>query len=575
MTRRSQPSADSSPASFYTSKEEDSERHTKSTSASTPSKTQPCPYRAARELPHELKEHCQIFLEEQLYTCAINLLNSILGSGVSRASPGGKPVPIPPPSHLALLSTLAVHPLHTTRVDKPDHLDVSSLALGYLRNVLAIVGPLHADFRTAFQFRSLPRWNRRAARHTGRGSDSEMSDGDSDGSHDYLRGKIANEGGVWAKGQDFWSTVGWAFHCCSLMPHRWRYWKAWLEFMLDVLEADWAERERRDQEDYETNGRVGEEPTIWRAESMMVMYMKQEDGRHSGDKAIIKALFAYNGSVSSSSFREVFEKEHKGPSKRGRKRKREAVLDLANDQFGDYFDEDESISSGVSEPPTPQKQRTRTDSSGVSAGMVESMPLRLRLFKLLSAVTHALSSRRERRGQREQPELSRLYEDFAAGIKVLPLDIFALFVSQRSNPLLPSTHVTLTKVLFHQLLPSSHKNPHKVDPEGESTGGLTMAMLEHCYSCHPANTISLEDNAKLSLVVESAIQLLWRFDAVEYTKSFAAAVETGIEARAKKAQKKRTGRTKADASDSHALNVLNASAERIRVLLGVLKASAD
>jgi hypothetical protein len=67
MTRRSQPSADSSPASFYTSKEEGSERNTKSTTASTtPPKTQPCPYRAARELPHELKEHCQIFLEEQL-----------------------------------------------------------------------------------------------------------------------------------------------------------------------------------------------------------------------------------------------------------------------------------------------------------------------------------------------------------------------------------------------------------------------------------------------------------------------------------------------------------------------------
>ncbi|TFB04787.1 hypothetical protein CCMA1212_002927 [Trichoderma ghanense] len=499
----------------------------------------------------------------------------ILGSGVSRASPGGKPVPIPPPSHLALLSTLAVHPLHTTRVDKPEHLDVSSLALGYLRNVLAVVGPLHADFRTAFQFRSVPRWHRRAARHTGRGSDSEMSDGDSDGSQDFLRGKIANEDSVWAKGQDFWSIVGWAFHCCSLMPHRWRYWKAWLEFMLDVLEADWAERERRDQEDYEANGRAGDEPTIWRAGSMMVMYMKQEDGRHSGDKAIIKALFAYNGSVSSSSFREIFDKEHKGPSKRGRKRKREAVLDLANNQFGDYFDEDESISSGVSEPPTPQKQRTRTDSSGVSAGMVESVHLRLRLFKLLSAATHALSSQRERRGRREQPELDKLYEDFAAGIKVLPLDIFALFVSQRSNPLLPETHVTLTKELFRQLLPSSYKDPYKVDPEREAEGSLTMPMLEHCYSCHPANTISLEDNAKLSLVVESAIQLLWRFDYVEYTKSFAAAVETGIEARAKKAQITRTGRTRADASDSHALNVLNASAERIRVLLEVLKASAD
>lgn len=501
-----------------------------------------------------------------LDTCAINLLNSILGSGVSRKSPSGKPVSVPPPSHLALLGTIAVHPLHTTRADKPEHLDVSSLALGYLRNVLALVGPLHADFRTAFQFRSMPRWNRRRAGRTGHGSDSDMSDGDSEGGHNFLRGKIANEGGVWVKGQDFWSTVGWAFQCCSLMPHRWRYWKAWLEFMLDVLDADWAERERRDQEDYETNGRVGDEPTMWRAESMTVMYMDQKDGRQSGRKAIIRALFAYNGSVSSPSFQEIFDREHKGPRQQGKKRKREAVLDLANDQFGDYFDEDESISSGVSEPPTPQKQRTKTNSSGISAGMIESIHLRLRLFKLLSAATYTL---------RSESELEDLYQSFADGIRPLPLDIFALFVSQRPNPLLLSTHITLTKQFFDFFLPYSSKNPRKVDPEGAAIGSLTMPMLEQCYVCYPANTIDLEVNAKLSLVVESAIQLLWICDMVEYTDSFDAAVEKGIEEREKKAQKKRTGRTKVDVGDSHALNVMNASAERIRILLKALRVSAD
>ncbi|KAM0253569.1 hypothetical protein ACHAQJ_007241 [Trichoderma viride] len=564
MTRRSQPSTDSSPTSFYTGKEGDSEHTSKSTTASTPTTGQPCLYRTARELPHELKEHCQIFLEEQLYTCAINLLNSILGSGVSRTCPSGKPVFVPPPSHLALLSTIAVHPLHTTRADKPEHLDVSSLALAYLRNVLVVVGPLHADFRTAFQFRSMPRWNRRGG-HTGHGSDSEMSDGDSEGGHDLLRGRIANEGSVWVKGQDFWSTVGWAFHCCTLMPHRWRYWKAWLEFMLDVLDADWAERGRRDQEDYEIKGRVGDEPTMWRDESMVVMYMDQKNGRHSGPKAIMKALFAYNGSVSSSSFQEIFDKEHKGPRQQGKKRKREAVLDLANDKFGDYFDEEESISSGVSEPPTPQKHRTKSDSSGVGAGMVESVDLRLRLFRLLSAVTVVLRSR---------TEVDRLYEDFSAGVRLLPLDVFALFVSQRENPLLPEAQVTLAKELFHSLLPSSYKDPRKVDRENDLMGSLTMPMLEQCYVCYPANTIGLEDNAKLSLVVESAIQLLWNYDMIEYTDSFAAAAEKGIEARVKKAQKKRTGRTKADAGDSHASNVMDASAERIRVLLKVLSASA-
>jgi hypothetical protein len=60
---------------------------------------------------------------------------------------------------------------------------------------------------------------------------------------------------------------------------------------------------------------------------------------------------------------------------------------------------------------------------------------------------------------------------------------------------------------------------------------------------------------------------------IEYTNSFAAAVNKGIEARVKKAQRKRTGRTKVDASDSHASIVMEASADRIRVLLEILSAS--
>lgn len=36
------------------------------TTASSPLHPHPCPYRDARQLPRELKQHCQIFLEEQL-----------------------------------------------------------------------------------------------------------------------------------------------------------------------------------------------------------------------------------------------------------------------------------------------------------------------------------------------------------------------------------------------------------------------------------------------------------------------------------------------------------------------------
>lgn len=56
-------SSNSSPASFYTANASSGDI---STSASSPVHGRPSPYRATRQLPIELKQHCQILLEEQL-----------------------------------------------------------------------------------------------------------------------------------------------------------------------------------------------------------------------------------------------------------------------------------------------------------------------------------------------------------------------------------------------------------------------------------------------------------------------------------------------------------------------------
>lgn len=443
-----------------------------------------------------------------------------------------------------------------------EYLDVSTQALRYLRNLLAIVGPINADLRTAFRFQEFSRGGRRWT-HRGRGNDSDLSDEDMSGDEDRLRGRIANESGVWGRGQDFWSTIGWAFNCSMLHPHRWRYWKAWLEYMLDVLEADWNERDRRDQEASQTGGKANEVPRTSRQESMIIAYMERCNGRQNDFKGMIKALLADGSEISSSAYREVFDKEPRGPKTQSRKRKREQVLDLENDKFGDYFD-DESMSSGISEPPTPQKPKDtrKFGSAGAyTVGLVESIELRLRLFKLLSLVTWAMFKR---------SELDQLYDEFAVGIKLLPLRMFSLFVTQRPNILLMETHVTLTKELFHLLLPSSYKNPAKVDPEADAQGALTSLMLEQCYICYPANTVAMDDNAKLSLVVENAIQVLLAYGILEYSDSFLAAAERGITAREIKAKKRRTGKVKGDAGDAMAQEVLAHSAERIRILLKAL-----
>lgn len=503
--------------------------------------------------------------------CAINLLNSTLAAGTARRVESRGPVPVPPPSQLALLNTLLVHPRHTTRVDKPDHLDVASLALDYLRSLLEVAGPVNADMRTAFRFTCVPRASRRARLGVGDGGDDDnggATDPESDGDGDRLRGSAANESSLWTRGQNFWSTVGWAFNCSVLHPQRWRYWRPWLDFMLDVLEADWDERQRTDLESYEASGGEGEQPVTSRQDSLIFAYMNQASGRQGGLKGIIKALVADGGPLSSSFFPEVFDKELRGSRRVPKKRKRDMVLDLDNDKFGDYFD-DGSFSSDLSPPPTPQKpcdagRGGRPDRTfGASgAGLAESCILRLRLFRLLSAATVAL---------RRPAELARLYEHFTSSVKLLPLPTFSIFISQRANRMLPETHITIIKELFHLLLPSSYQSPRKVDPVADARGDLTAPMLEHCYVAYPANTVGFEDNAKLSLVVESSIRLLWACGMLDYTDGLARAVEVGIAAREAKAKKCRPGKGRTTDDDRFAQELLHSSATRIRIWLDVLK----
>lgn len=358
-------------------------------------------------------------------------------------------------------------------------------------------------------------------------------------------------------------------NCSVLYPKRWEYWHPWLEFMCDVLEADWDERERIDREAFESGDQDEVEPISARQESIMTMYMDPKNGQQGFHKTIIKALLADGGRLSSTAFPEVFDKEPRGRKKESNKRKRDS-LDLENDKFGDYLDED-AISSGASEPPTPQKSRHRkkTQPYGVSSpGMVDSIPIRLRLFKLLSLGTYTL---------RPLAELQDLYDDFAAALKLVPLSVFSLIVSQRANPLIPETHVTLLKELFYLLLPGSYKDPGKVDPDGEANGSLTMPMMEECFALHPANTVAPDDNARLSLVVESALQLLWTADMLDGdVTGLIRAVEKGIQAREAKVKKKRTSKAKpVDPEDAYALEILTNSSLRIQELLELIETCGD
>lgn len=275
---------------------------------------------------------------------------------------------------MAVLATLAIHPKHTSKLADSAAHDVSSLAMSYLRTVLATVGPVNANLRDAFLFRGEAGRRRQSAESSGlNGMESD---------EDHVRGKTANKGSVWARGQDFWKVLGWAFNCSAHHPHRWRWWKPWLEYMVDVLEADYEERKRLDVE------REGsQEPCEYQLlqESLLVSYIMPKNSRVSPVKPIISALFADGSTSSQAIFKEVFARENKVASKSSKKRKRDRV-DLENDKFGDY---DDDSSTGGSEPPTPEHLRVLTmDVKNETAlwtgtSLLETIPLRQRLFALV------------------------------------------------------------------------------------------------------------------------------------------------------------------------------------------------
>ncbi|KAH8176016.1 major facilitator superfamily transporter [Sarocladium implicatum] len=537
----------SSPASFYTA---NASIGGISTSASSPVQGRPSPYRRTRQLPLELKQHCQILLEEQLYVPAINLLNSALCAGTSNHRANSRPVAVPPPSHIALLSTLAIHPSYTTRAEKPELCTIANLSLAYLQSLLETAGPLNADFSKAFQVNTLSRYTR-AGGYGGTESNSDVSDAESDRDDDRLRGKMSHDSSVWNRSRDFWALVGWAFRCSTLHPHRWQYWKRWLSFVLDVLEKDWEERLRIDLESHELSGDSGEAPAVSRQDSMIAKYMGNLSGE-SGCRTLVRSLLV-SGDRSAATYPEIFDREPRGPKKSSNKRKRDAVLDLENDRFGDYFDE-ESVSSGVSEPPTPQKPKDGRPqaTANPSTGLLESTDLRLRLFKILATALHAL----------REKDLGDLYWIFASEVKTLSLPMFSLLITTRVNPLPEISQHALVKDLLRQLL---NKRPRVMDENNV----LDVAMAKKHFICQAANTSATEDNAKLSLVVENTLQLLWRgmLETSGDIDRLTEAAEKGIAAREARLKKKRSASHAGQREEALAQQVLTRSGNRIGILV--------
>lgn len=352
-----------------------------STASQPPKETRS--YRAAKLLPFELREHCIVYLEEELcrffldfssrliLTCkdstAFALLLNILIAGTDDHIHGhALPAFIPPPNILALAATLVVHPSMTNRASSPEKVQAADEALYLLDHINALVGPTNANLGTSFKFTSNSSHSRPVRRRISTHIDDAAAPDDDDGK---INLRFANDAAIWSKAEDFWQVVGWAFNCSVRHPKRWDRWKLWLDFMLHVLGDDLEERVAAS--DAEGSDGTSDSKAIL-ADSMMAKYLQTRDEGRTGKRRIMRAILANGSKRDSGEFGEIWKDETKErkPPKETHVSKRKK-LNLDDGDFGDYMDVDDD-DEGSDETDSLRQARSSTRQSNRKRGRAKS-----------------------------------------------------------------------------------------------------------------------------------------------------------------------------------------------------------
>lgn len=437
-------------------------------------------------------------------------------------------------------------------------LEVASVALAYLRQLLATVGARGGGFVESFRFRvrEIVVGGRQRRRRRGAGNENGDDDDDDDDYYsdsqasrtsgsaaadtDALAGRFANEQSVWSSGSDLWHVVGWALGCCTVLhKHRWRVWRPWLAMLLDVIESDWEERKQgRGHGNVGTDGgqTSGVEKTSAGLEnSMLIRFLVDNVGRGStAVKRAVRAIFAGTDRLSLSQYHPVFEREamiRRVADETGeRKRKRSDMLDLKNDKFGDYFADDDDDDS------VPSSQQSIPGLSGSGgAGIVsnntlvealgDSLVLRYRLLDLVclfyllvfgsiqTMITLSDPDTQLIQAARDAPEhfspMQALCFEIGRTLNAVPLDVFEAFVLHAPPEVPRSSVLCILESAAALLLPDNIRASAASGRVRTSSSTMDLATLRDRYACHAAGTASAGDNARLSLLIEKSLLVLW------------------------------------------------------------------
>ena len=363
--------------------------------------------------------------------------------------------------------------------------------------------------------------------------------------------RLAQDGAVFARAGDFWAAAGWALNCGVAHRARWDgAWRAWLELVVGVLEADWR-------------ARAGDE----RENSLLVRYVTGGRGTEGGGGAaarrILRAVFADGSAASVAEFGALWRNETKVRTERSAEEEMErarvkrakaapATLDLDAGDYGDYrpSDDEDSFSSGSGDDNNRQGSadlprrgaRTRSPVKAAPAtngvadppadatqqlGGPAALAVRVRLLALLAGLAVALPD--------AFVPFGALSDLCLAHLRPLPLPAFAAVLAPGAlcPPLAPAHAAGLLQNLLRALLEPA---AHAARPAG-AVDDLTQGTLERAYLPWAASTAGLADNAKAGACVEALLRLFAREARLGWSEGLERAAAEGVRRREEKARR--------------------------------------
>ncbi|KAI7287082.1 hypothetical protein KC345_g749 [Hortaea werneckii] len=531
------------------------------------------------DIPAALLSELLVKLEEGLYPNAFAQLSSLLNSGHSSvASPSARTLPH---QIIALAATLSVHPRLTTRTRDVETTKNADSALDFLQAVGKSCGA-RADglgHSLAFASSSGERTSRGQRQRGGRRGVIKPLEMSENGAEDgiKLRNRYSDKDSIWNNAEDFWHVLGWAFNCSTLHQTRWKRYLLFLDWMLNALSLD-----------LESNAKHGAPD-----QSMFAKYLRSVGEGRNNKRRVMRAILADGSTRSAGEFPEIWKNEAKPPKRKAedevtqmdKKRK----LDVEAGEFGDYYNNSDSdLESPVtgslprsrsaatlssvksSKDPLIDEQRSQTATCASSAlasfGGLDSLHLRRQTLDLLVRLSQLSPA--------TFLDTEDLFDLFTEFLRPLPLPVFQQLVF--ASPLPSSNNDDTTKgfgineqssldqMLLRPLLASAAPAYHD--------NCLTQDHYQTHFAPFAANTHSANDNAKVALLLEDLLRLLWRSGNLEWCEDLQTVVERGIEARREKVafdgRRKKSQRAK---EDEEAVDLMEKSGERMLVILDFFK----